>query len=156
MKDLYEAYKDKAIVLMIYIREAHPVSADQKAADAGWKVIDGTVFYQPQTYQQRRKLAKTACTLWELSFPALVDTMQPSIGETYQAWPNRLYVLDANGKIAQRGVKGPRGVNVHEGELKIRELLGITDGKLATKPGRRSFGTSGRGRLQRGGQRPER
>ena len=151
MKDLYEAYQDRVIVLMIYIREAHPANADQTEEDAGWKAIEGTVFYQAKTYEQRRKLAETACTFWELSFPALVDTMEPGISQTYQASPNRLYVLDTDGKIAYRGVKGAGGVNVHEGELKIRELLGITEGEPVTKPRPKRTAPSGRGRL--GGRR---
>ena len=146
MKDLYEAYKDEVVILMVYIREAHPASPDQTSEDAGWKVVDGTVFYQPATYEERRRLAETACTFWELSFQALVDTMQPSIGRMFQATPNRLYVLDAEGKIAYRGVKGARGVNVHEGELEVRKLLGITEGNPVTKPLPERAPSGGRGR----------
>ena len=147
MKALYEAYRDKAVILVIYIREAHPANATQTAEDAGWKAIEGTVFYQPQTFDERRKLAETACTFWELPIPTLVDTMQPSIGGSYQAWPNRVYLIDTDGKIVYRGVKGPRGVNVHESELELRKLLGITDGKPVTEPPKQRTGPSGRGRL---------
>jgi hypothetical protein len=147
MKALYEAYQDKAIILVVYIREAHPARPDQTAENADWKAIKGTVFHQPKTYDQRRKLAETACTFWELPIPTLVDTMEPSIGRTYQAWPNRTYLIDTEGKIVYRGVKGPRGVNVHESELELRKLLGITDGQPVTEPSKRSRGPSGRGRL---------
>ena len=37
MKALYEAYKDKAVILVVYIREAHPAQPDQTAENAGWK-----------------------------------------------------------------------------------------------------------------------
>jgi hypothetical protein len=151
MKALYEAYQDKAIILVVYIREAHPAKREQTAEDAGWKAIEGTVFYQPKTYEERRKLAETACTFWELPIPTLVDTMEPSIGRTYQAWPNRTYLIDTQGKIVYRGVKGPPGVNVHESELELRKLLGITDGEPVTKPRPKRNAPSGRGRL--GGQR---
>ncbi len=147
MKALYEAYRDKAVILVVYIREAHPAKSDQTAEDAGWKVIDGTVFHQPQTYEERRKLAATACTFWELPIPALVDTMEPAIGNTYNAFPNRVYLLDTEGKIVYRGVKGPRGVNVHESELELRKLLGITEGDPVTKPPPKRSAPSGRGRL---------
>lgn len=149
MKSLYEAYSDKAIILVVYIREAHPASAEQKVEDAGWKAIDQTVFYQPTTYEERQKLAQTACTFWELPIPALVDTMEPSIGGMYQAWPNRAYLIDSAGKIVYRGVKGPRGVNVHECELELRKLLGITEGEPVTEPSQKSSGPRGRGRLSR-------
>jgi hypothetical protein len=149
MKALYEAYKDKAAILVVYIREAHPAKAEQTAEDAGWKAIEGTVFYQPKTYEERRKLAETACTFWELPIPTLIDTMDPGIGKSYAAWPNRLYLLDTEGKIAYRGVKGPPGVNVHEGELELRKMLGITEGEPVTKPRASRSAPSGRGRFSR-------
>ncbi len=146
MKAFYEAYQDKAVILVVYIREAHPANAEQTVDDAGWKAIDDTVFYQPKTYAERRKLAETACTFWELPIPTLVDTMEPSINAVYQAQPNRAYLIDTEGKIVYRGAKGPRGVNVHECELELRKMLGITEGELVTKPPA-SRAPSGRGRL---------
>jgi hypothetical protein len=155
MKALYEAYHDKAVILVVYIREAHPAGTDQTADNAGWKVIDKTVFYQPKTYEERRKLAETACLFWELPIPTLVDTMEPSVGMTYDAWPNRLYLLDTQGKIVYRGVRGPQGVNVHEGELELRKLLGIASGEPVTQP-RRIAAPSGRGRFGGGSADAER
>lgn len=155
MKALYEAYHDKAVILVVYIREAHPVNSEQTAKDAGWKAIGETVFYQPKTYQHRRKLAETACTFWDLPIPTLVDTMEPSINSLYQAQPNRSYLIDTQGKIVYRGVKGPRGVNVHECEMELRRLLGITEGEPVTKPSGRRAPPSGRGRLGGGRGAPE-
>ena len=94
-------------------------------------------------------MAQTACTFWELPIPTLVDTMEPSIGGVYQAWPNRIYLLDTAGRIAYRGVKGPAGVNVHEGELELRKMLGIAEGEPVTKPGRGRTAPGGRGRFSR-------
>lgn len=148
MKTLYEAYKEKAVILVVYIREAHPARKDQKAEDAGWKAIDGKVFVQPKTFEDRMKLAQTACTFWELPIPTLVDTMKPSIGEMYQAWPNRLYLMDREGKIVYRGVQGPRGVNVHEGELALRKLLGMPGEGTVTQATRQAA-PSGRRPAQR-------
>lgn len=149
MKAVYEAYHDKAVILLIYIREAHPANPDQTVDDAGWKVIRGKVFYQPTTYQQRRELAEVACTFWDLPIPTLVDTMEPNIGSMYLAWPNRLYLIDTDGKIVHHGVQGPRGVNVYEGETELRKLLGITEGELAAKPPATRSAPAGRGRLSR-------
>lgn len=157
MKTLYEAYKDKAVILVVYIREAHPAAPEQTAENADWKVIDGTVFYQPKTFDERLKLAETACTFWDLPIPTLVDAMEPSIGGLYLAWPNRTYLLDTDGKIVYHGVKGPRGVNVHEAEMELRKLLGITKGEPVTKPQQSAKSPAGRGRLGsgRGSQEPK-
>jgi len=133
MKALFDAYQDKAIILVVYIREAHPAGDEQTAEDAGWKAIDETVFHQPKNFEERRKLAETACTFWDLPVPTLVDTLTPSAGEMYQASPNRLYLIDREGKIAYRDVRGPMGCKVHEGELALRKLLGITEGEPVTE-----------------------
>ena len=132
MKSLYTAYKAEAVIMVVYIREAHPATSEQTAANAGWKKVDNVVFRQPKTFQERRKLAETACTFWELPMPTLVDTMSPSAGEAYDAWPNRIYVLDKEGKIVYRGPKGPRGVKPRAGEMALRKLLGKTEGQFAT------------------------
>jgi len=143
MKTLYDAYKDQAVILIVYIREAHPAQQSQTAQDAGWKAIKDTVFYQPKTFEERRKLAETACTFWEMPIPTLIDTFQqPSVGETYQAWPNRLYLLDTQGKIVYHGVKGPQGVDVHQGEIELRKLLGLPEGELVTPETRRGPATA--------------
>ncbi len=132
MKSLYTAYKGKAIILVVYIREAHPAPQEQAAADAGWKAIGDVVFSQPETFEHRRKLAETACTFWDMPIPTLVDTIDPSVGQTYESWPNRIYVIDTEGTIVYRGPKGPRGVTPREGETHLRALLGLPEGEYVT------------------------
>lgn len=132
MKSLYKAYKGQAVFFVIYIREAHPAPEGQKAEDAGWKAIGDVVYSQPKTFEERRKLAETACTFWEMPIPTLVDTVEPSVGQVYEAWPNRIYVIDTDGKIVYRGPKGPMGVTPREGEKCLRELLGLPEGEYAT------------------------
>jgi hypothetical protein len=132
MKSLYTAYKGKAIILVVYIREAHPAPREQAAADAGWKAIGDVVFSQPETFEHRRKLAETACTFWDMPIPTLVDTIDPSVGQTYESWPNRIYVIDTEGTIVYRGPKGPMGVTPREGEKHLRSLLGLPEGEYVT------------------------
>jgi len=128
---LYTAYKAEAVVLVVYIREAHPAARNEVSVTP-WKRIDDVVYYQPRTFQERRKLAETACTFWQLPIPTLVDTLAPSAGEIYDAWPNRIYVIDKEGKIVYRGPKGPMGVRPREGEVALRKLLGKSEGTLVT------------------------
>ncbi len=132
MESLYTAYKGKAIFLIVYIREAHPARRQQTAETAGWKAIGEVVFYQPETFEERRKLAETACTFWDMPIPTLVDTMEPSVGATYDAWPNRIYVIDTDGRIVYRGPRGPMGVTPREGENHLRRLLGLPEGEYVT------------------------
>lgn len=128
---MYAAYKAEAVVLVVYIREAHPAVRDE-ANVAPSKRINDVVYYQPRTFQERRKLAETACTFWQLPIPTLVDTLAPSAGEIYDAWPNRIYVIDKEGRISFRGPKGPLGVRPREGEAALRKLLGKPEGSSVT------------------------
>ncbi len=71
MKAFAEAYKEQAIFLVIYTREAHPAFEKQTAKDAGWKVLDGVVFHQPKTYAERRKLAESIVTTDRPDIPVI-------------------------------------------------------------------------------------
>lgn len=154
MADFYEAYKDKAVFLIVYVREAHPAFEHQTAENADWKVIDGLVYHQPKTYEQRRKLAETACVHWKMPIPTLVDTLaSPSAGELYQAWPNRHYVIDLEGKIVNAGPKGPGGVRPHDAEVALRKLLELPAKDYVTPVDRGRGASSGRSSNQ---QRPSR
>ena len=150
---MYEKYGDKVRFLMIYIREAHPATAEQTANDAGWKAIGDVVFHQPTTLADRRKLAETACTFWDVKFPALVDTIQPNAGDTYNAHPNRIYLIDTGGKIVYRGVRGPQGAMARPAEVALREQLGLPEGDYASDerafPMPRPAGEGGAQRPQR-------
>jgi len=53
----------------------------------------------------------------------LVDDMMDSVAKAYSAMPDRLFILDAEGKIAYRGERGPRGFRVDEMEKAILKLL---------------------------------
>ena len=44
-----------------------------------------------------------------LTIPILVDTMNDHVEQSYAGWPDRIYVIDQQGKIAFKGDPGPRG-----------------------------------------------
>jgi hypothetical protein len=125
-------YTAEAVVMMVYIREAHPAARGETAV-APSKQIRDVVCRQPRTFQERRKLAETACAFWQMPIPTLVDTLEPGAGEIYDAWPNRIYVIDKDGKIVCRGPKGPTGVRPREGEAALRKLLGKLEGTFVTQ-----------------------
>ncbi len=101
---LYASYKDRAHFYMIYVREAHPTD--------GW-VIQGNKFQikSPETDDDRRKIAQNFVEKIKVSMPVLVDGIDDKVEKTYACWPNRMYVLDAQGKIVDKGSAGPRGVS---------------------------------------------
>ena len=90
---------------MVYIKEAHPKD--------GWKSEsnerDGINIKDPTTLVAREATATNACALLNITWPALVDTMENAVSEAWAAWPDRVFVVDAAGRIAVQARHGPYG-----------------------------------------------
>ena len=99
---LFERYKDRVHFYLIYIREAHPTD--------GW-VMPGNQFVvkSPKTIEERRGIARDFAKRINVPMPILVDTHDDKVERTYVGWPNRMLILDAQGKIADKGMAGPGG-----------------------------------------------
>ncbi len=67
-----------------------------------------------------------ACTLGlDLNIPTLLDEMTNAVDEAYVALPDRLYVVDADGRVAYRSGPGPMGFRSDDFERAIRAQLGL-------------------------------
>lgn len=55
--------------------------------------------------------------------PVLVDDMQDTVARAYNAMPDRLFVLRADGTVGYRGARGPRGFDVDEMAKALRAIL---------------------------------
>jgi len=104
---------------VVYIKEAHP--------EDGWQVPqnqrDGVVFNDPKTADERGEVAKTCALKLSLKMPFVVDEMDNPVEAAYAAWPDRLYIVDKEGKIAYKGGPGPRGFNAQAMAEKLADLL---------------------------------
>ena len=69
----------------------------------------GISIEDPKTYAERVKIAEEACTKFDTRIPCLVDGIDNAVNEAYAAWPDRIFVVDKEGKIAVAGGQGPRG-----------------------------------------------
>ena len=72
--------------------------------------------------EERVAIAKTCYSKLGLSFPAIIDGMDDKVGNTYAGWPDRLYIVGKNGKIAYKGGKGPGGFKPLEMEAKLKQI----------------------------------
>jgi len=52
-----------------------------------------------------------------------VDTMDNQVDGLYAAWPERIFVVDRQGKIAYAGRQGPWGFKPEEAERALRRVL---------------------------------
>ncbi len=116
---MYETYKDKAAIYVVYILEAHPVDGRQVPQNAK----DGVKVAQPKTYEERVKAAGDCLKDLKLPMPCLVDDMQNSAQKAYAGWPDRLYVIDKEGKVAFKGDPGPKGFLPADAEAALKKLL---------------------------------
>lgn len=48
--------------------------------------------------------------------PTLIDKEDNKVNQAYAAWPDRLYVVGKDGRIAYQGAQGPKGFKVPEVE----------------------------------------
>jgi hypothetical protein len=115
MKD---AYGDRANFLVVYVREAH--------ASDEWEMEDnakaGVRIAQPVTDGERRAAALGLVAHAKVTIPVVVDLVDDAVGVPYGAWPERLYVLDAEGRVIYRGGPGPFEFRPEEVEALLRGL----------------------------------
>jgi len=108
MNELYETYGDRVQFFCVYIQEAHPTD--------GWQVpanLDAGVLYaQPSSIEERVQVAKTCVLTLNLRMPMLLDGMTNHVDAKYAGLPERLYVLDAGGKVFFKSVMGSMGFDV--------------------------------------------
>ena len=104
---------------MVYIREAHPTD--------GWQVRaneqQGILVEQPKSLEERIEIATQMCTALKIKLPPLVDTLDDKVNKAYSAWPDRLYLVGRDGRIAYQGGPGPRGFRPDELEAAIKQEL---------------------------------
>ena len=48
-------------------------------------------------------------TKLDIKLPCLVDDLDDAASEAYDAWPDRIFIVDEQGKIAVRAERGPWG-----------------------------------------------
>lgn len=90
---------------MVYISEAHPSDVWQMQSN----VKDSVVFASPKDEEERASLAGTCVRKLGIKIPAVLDEFGNSTEVGYTAWPDRLYLIDREGKIAFKSKPGPFG-----------------------------------------------
>ncbi len=103
----------------VYIREAHPAD--------GWKMRRndevGVSVDQPKTQEARNLVAGQCCQALKLAMPLLVDTVSDQVNRAYSGFPDRLYLIDREGKVVYKGGRGPYGYKPRELEQTLLMLL---------------------------------
>jgi len=88
---------------MVYVREAHSTDG-WRMDDSGWSIIADA-----QNTEERNAAAGQTCSMLQLPFPIVVDSMDDLVAQRWSAWPERLFVVDADGRVVYVGGEGPWG-----------------------------------------------
>lgn len=105
MESWYQRDREAAGFYFVYIAEAHPTDEWQVPHNAA----DGVLLQQHRSLVDRREAARLGRRRLGLTLPTLLDNMQDAGSDAYAAWPERIYIIDANGYIAYQGGPGPGG-----------------------------------------------
>jgi len=104
---------------VVYIQEAHPSDLWQMDSN----VEDNVVFTNPKGYEERVNLAGTCAVKLGIEFTALVDGIENTAEVAYTGWPDRLYVIDRDRRIAHKSQAGPFGFKPDEVAATLRRLV---------------------------------
>jgi hypothetical protein len=116
---LHKRYGDRVQFLAVYVREAHPINGWR---DSGNDRV-GISILQPRDQGERTAVAERCCHALEISMPLLVDEIDDRVGHAYSGMPDRLFIIDAAGKVAYKGGRGPFGFKTSEMEQSLIMLL---------------------------------
>lgn len=84
---------------------------------------EGIQVKQHTTFAARLTAAKLCAGNLGLTIPTLVDGMDNAAFEAFSAWPERIYIVDKDGKIHYCGGHGPYDFKPPEARALIAELL---------------------------------
>jgi Iodothyronine deiodinase len=105
LEDLYERYRDRVAFFVVYVREAHP--------EDGWVLAsnrrEGIAVADPASAVEREEVAEACAASLKLRIPVLIDLLDDEVARRYGAWPDRLYLIGRDGRIAFQGGEGPFG-----------------------------------------------
>ena len=70
---------------------------------------DKVVFASPKDEQERALIAGACISRLGIRIPAVLDEFGNTTEQAYTGWPDRIYLIDAQGRIAYKSKPGPFG-----------------------------------------------
>jgi hypothetical protein len=115
-------YGDRVHFLAVYIREAHP--------EDGWILPENRrsklAVTEPKTDEERLTVASSCAVSLRMKMPMAVDGVDNAVASAYGGWPDRLYLVSRDGRIAFQGGEGPFGFKPEELQEAIERELAIS------------------------------
>jgi hypothetical protein len=104
---------------VVYITEAHPTDVWQTESNTKEQVL----FASPRSEDERAFIAGACVRKLGIEIPAVLDEFGNSTESAYTAWPDRLYVIDAAGRVAYKSRPGPFGFSAEQLKTAIQKVV---------------------------------
>ena len=104
---------------MVYIFEAHASDLWQDEANLRERIL----IRNPFSTEERTGVAHACVRNLGIQIPAVVDGTDNRVEAAYTGWPDRLYVIDRQGRVAFKSLPGPYGFHPADAEAAIRKLV---------------------------------
>jgi len=98
-------------------------------------VAEQVLFASTRTGDERDAVARVCMTKLAIEMPALVDEPDDRVECAYTAWPERMYVIAADGTIAYKSDAGPFGFKPAEVEAALQRILPPAGVWVTDRPG---------------------
>jgi hypothetical protein len=102
----------------VYILEAHPTDVWRMQSN----VKDNVLFASPKNDEERALVAGACVRKLGIKFPAIIDGFENRTEVAYTGWPDRLYLIDRDGRVVYKSKPGPFGFKPAELEAAIKKL----------------------------------
>ena len=116
---MYERHKKRVAFLVVYIKEAHP--------EDGWVLEMNREAHilvrDPVSLAEREAVASTCATHLDIRMPVVIDGAENDVARQYGGFPDRLYLIGKDGRIAFQGEVGPFGFKPQQLEQAIHSEL---------------------------------
>ena len=106
--------------LAVYILEAHPSDVWQMRSNIKEKVV----FASPKDEEERALVAGACVRNLGIKFPAVLDGFDNRVEKAYTGWPDRIYLIDAQGRVTYKSRPGPFGFEPDELAASLKRLVG--------------------------------
>jgi len=84
---------------------------------------DKVVFASPRNEEERGLIAGACVRKLGIRIPAVLDEFGNSTERAYTGWPDRMYLIDARGRVAYKSKPGPFGFKTEELAVAISRLM---------------------------------
>jgi hypothetical protein len=86
-------------------------------------IKQNVIFASPRNIEERTAVADSCVRNLHIEIPALLDGFGNATETAYTGWPDRLYLIDRDGRVAYKSGPGPFGFHPQGLEAALRRLL---------------------------------